>query len=286
MRYNQAYYSVYDLAGDLQFVGKWQSEVAEYLQVNEHTVWQTLKDSRKMIANHLVIKYEQEKDVKKHIKLDKMPPKFKDKDQRYKRKYLAYDRQGNLVTEPLFLSEMIETLGVHKDTILDGIIKNHLAGGHIVRLMTTKRFIPKRLSPHAKEFKLYQYDRKGDLVNWFTNMSTASRVTGIDYTVITNCITKHVSTDNNYYFTDHIPLLGYKNITVKFKPKKYPPRVYVSHDGKKEEMSLNKACSYIGTSYATLKRKVNFENHLIFKGYLIEAIPQNQETKKETLFSL
>jgi hypothetical protein len=286
MRYNQAYYSVYDLAGDLEFVGNWQGQIAEHLQVNERTVWRTLKDGRKLIANHVVIKYDAEKDIQKHIELEKIPPKFKDTDKRYKRKYLAYDRQGNLVFGPIFLSEMIKELGVHKDTILDGIVKNHLASGHIIRLLNSKKFIPKRLSPHAKEFNLYQYDRKGDLVNWFTNMSTASRITGINYTVITNCIIKHVSTDAQYYFTDHIPLLGYKNITVKFKLKTKPLRVYVSHDGKREEMSLNQACSYIGTSYATLKRKVKAESHVLFKGYLIEAIPQNKEQEKETLFSL
>lgn len=272
MRYNQAFYVVYDSAGDIEFVGKWQSEVANYLEVNEITVWRTMKEGRNMIANHVVIKYDLEKDVVKHIEIDKTPPKFRDEDRRFKRKYIAYDRQGNLATDPIFLSEMTEHLGVHKDTVLDAIHKNHLANGHIIRLLKTNNFVPRRLSPHAKEFNLYQYDRKGDLVSWFTNMSTASRITGIKYDTIRNSVVKHISTDEKYYFTDHIPLANFRNITVNFKPKYKPIRVSVSHDGSKEEMSFSKASAYIGTSYKTLKNKLENDNRIIFKGYLVELV--------------
>jgi hypothetical protein len=96
MAFKRAYYAVYDIGGDLGFIGRSQKEIAEHLDVNEVTVWKTMLDGRRMVANHIVIKHELEKSVKKQIDVDKIAPKFKHEDGRYKRKYLAYDKQGHL----------------------------------------------------------------------------------------------------------------------------------------------------------------------------------------------
>lgn len=274
MKVVKKYYGVYDLSGDLVFVGRTQLEVGNYLEVNDATVFRTLRAGRRNVANHIVIKYDTEKELKKTIKVEKTYPKFRDpKDTRFKRMYLAYDLNAELDFErPLFMNEMCEKLGVHKDTVLDAVVKNHLANKHIIRVARSQTRFPKKLSPHCKEFKVFKYNRKGELVAWYTTMSVASRLTGIKYDIIRNCIVKHVSTHEKYYFTDHIPLVGYKKITVKFKARKKPVVVYVSQAGKREKMSLSKACTYIGTTYTTLKQKISQEPRLLYKGYLIELV--------------
>ncbi len=272
MKFIKKYYGVYDLSGDLVFVGRTQLEVGNHLEVNDATVFRTLREGRRNVANHIVIKYETEKALKKSIEVEKTFPKFRDpKDTRFKRMYLAYDLNAELDFErPMFMSEMSEKLGVHKDTILDAVVKNHLANKHIIRVARSQTKFPKKLSPHCKEFKVFKYNRNGELVAWYTTMSVASRTTGIKYDVIRNCVVKQVSNHTEFYFTDHIPLVGYKKITVRFQVKKAPPTVYVSHDGTREKMSLNKACTYIGTTYATLKNKISQDPRIIYKGYLIE----------------
>jgi len=274
MKFIKKYYGVYDLSGDLVFVGRTQLEVGNHLEVNDSTVFRTLRDGRRNIANHIVIKYDTEKELKKSIEVGKVFPKFREPNgKRFKRMYLAYDLNGALDFDgPMFMDEITVKLGVHKDTVLDAIVKNHLANKHIIRIARSQTTFPKQLSPHSKEFKYYKYNRKGELVAWYTTMSVASRLTGIPYDTIRNCVVKHVSTHEEFYFTDHIPLVGFRKISVRFKTKKIPPTVYVSHDGSREKMSLNKACTYIGTTYATLKNKINEEPRLIYKGYLIELV--------------
>ena len=274
MKFVKKYYGVYDLSGDLVFVGRTQLEVGNHLEVNDATVFRTLKAGRRNVANHIVIKYDTEKAVKKSIEVEKTFTKFRDpEDTRFKRMYLAYDLNAELdFGKPMFMNEITKKLGVHKDTVLDGVNKNHLANKHIIRVARSQTVFPKKLSPHSKEFKVYKYNRQGELVAWYTTMSVASRLTGIKYDVIRNCVIKHVSTHEEFYFTDNIPLVGFKKITVRFKVKKEPPTVYVSHDGSREKMTLNKACIYIGTTYVTLKRKINAEPRLLYKGYLIGLV--------------
>ncbi len=277
MKRNNQYHSprgiaLYNAEGKLVLTPQYIKEVCDYLNVNESTLWRAIK-GRDKIADHPFIMYDKATEKPpKTIEIDKRPTRFKDpQDGRLKRMYLFYDVNGTLTHEkPMFLNEAMEYLGVHKDTILDGIIKNHLCNKHIVRMARSKTIFPKKLAPLAKEFNLFQYDKEGNLINWFTTMSVASRRLGIPYDTIRNCTVKGVSTHEKYFFTNRIPMSNYKITKVKFAPKYTPFIIHVSHDGKKETMSVSKACQYIGTSYVTLKKKLTESSRFIYKGFLIE----------------
>lgn len=266
--------ALYDPSGQLVLTPTYIKDICVYLDISEPVLWRAIQGNWR-IAQHTFIRYDKTKEKPpKTIEVEKILPKFKDKlDGRLKRMYLFYDVDGTIAhNKAFFMHEAMELLNVSKDTILDGIVKNHLCSKHIVRVARSRTTFPKRLSPLGKEFNVFQYDKSGDLIAWYTTMSEASRRLDIPYDTIRNCTIKRVSTDDKYFFTNHIPMTSYKTTKVRFKAKHIRPQLSISHDGKKETMSLTKACKYIGTSYDILKRKLNESSRFIYKGFLIEKV--------------
>ena len=264
--------AVYNNEGELAFTTHSHKDIKDKLNVSYTTISRGIKKGWR-IAEHTARLIEDGEEIPQRIEVDKKFPKFRSPDGRHKRMYLLYHVDGTIAIEkPMFMDEATEYLGVTKHTIMDGINKNHLCNAHIIRVARSKTRFPKKLTPFAKEFKVFQYNKAGELVGYFTTISVTSRKLKIPYDTIRNSIVKGVSTDENYFFTDHIPLSGYKKIAVNFKSTPKIKKVRVSQGIQLNNvlMTLNKACETIGTTYITLKKKMENEKRIIYKGFLIE----------------
>ena len=267
-------YAIYDEEGQLLFTTKTQKDIRDKFGVSYSTISRAIQQGWK-IRGHAILAFEPNGKAPESIEVEKYIPRFLDEGGRPKRMYLVYHLDGRIAVEkPMFMNEVTEYLNVTKHTILDGIIKKHLCNKHIVKLAKSRDKFPKRLSPLTPEFKVYQYNREGDLVGWYTTMSVTERLTGIPYDTIRNCVVKGFSTHPEYFFTDHLPMSGYKKRRVKFKEKRVPIKVLVSKGVELNNvpMSLSKACTFIGTSYSTLKKKIEESPRIIFKGCVIERV--------------
>ena len=270
-------YSIYDSEGKLSFTTPSHKGIKDKLSVSYSSISIALQRGWK-IKQHTVVVSKVNKKPPETIELEKSYPKFLDiTDDKLKRMYLVYHLDGTIALEkPMYMKEITAYLNITKHTIMDGINKNHLCNGHIVKVARSRTKFPKKLSPVAKEFKVFKYNKEGDLVAWYTTISVASRLTKIDYDVIRNCIVKAVSTHKQYYFTNHIPLSGYKKIKVSFKTVNKPYKVLVSQGIQHNNvlMSLTQASKHIGTTYITLKKKIDKSPRIMFKGFVIEKAKQ------------
>ncbi len=271
-------YAVYNPKGELILTADFMREVGEVLNCSESIVGKGVKFGY-FVRAHTVKRFEDQSLIPEQI--DVKPPSHKlriAKDGRSKRSYLIYKRDGRILEKRLFvLSEAMEKLGVAKDTVLDAVKKIHLANKHIVVLYkgdASKTPVYPKLSPLHDHFQVFQYNRKGELIEWYTNISYAMEVTGVKYSIIRNCILKNESTHPDFFFTNTIPKTNFKTRRVKFiKPAVARINLKVEKMGMSKIMSMKAAAKFIDVSYDKLRKRVHSEkSSFIIKNHIVEVI--------------